>query len=288
MEIFRWIPDYIWLKWMFYLKNGHSLNLQNPQTFSEKMQWLKIYGFKPEYTNMVDKYAVKAYVAEKIGKEYVIPTIQIWETVDDIDWTILPRQYVLKMTHGGGNEGVVVVHDSDKINKQWVTDCLRRSMHVTGIPAREHVYDGVIPRVIAERLLIDYSHPNDDLIDYKFYCFNGEPMYCQVIRNRSTKETIDFYDMEWNHMPFVGLNPVARHGEIPVARPTHLDKMQEICRVLSAEIPFLRVDLYEIEEASGMRHVYFGELTFYPASGFGEFSPKEWNQKLGDMLHLPI
>ena len=129
----------------------------------------------------------------------------------------------------------------------------------------------------------------EDLPDYKFYCFDGEPKYCQVIRDRHSKETIDFYDMDWNHMPFVGLNPVARNGLTPVARngltpvarPEHLDKMQEICRKLAKDKPFVRVDLYVIDDKE-----YFGELTFYPASGFGVFTPDEWNRKLGDLLNL--
>ncbi|MCF2659697.1 hypothetical protein JQM83_10985 [Parabacteroides distasonis] len=123
---------------------------------------------------------------------------------------------------------------------------------------------------------------HDDLSDYKFFCFNGEPKYCQVIRDRHTKETIDFYDMDWNHQEFVGLNPVARNGLTPVPRPTHFDKMLEICRKFAKNIPFIRVDLYEINYK-----VYFGELTFYPASGMGTFSPEYWATKLGDMLVLP-
>ena len=118
--------------------------------------------------------------------------------------------------------------------------------------------------------------------DYKFFCFNGEPKYCQVIRDRHTEETIDFYDMEWRHQEFVGLNPVASNGLIPIARNEHLDEMINICRVLANDTPFVRVDLYVVDEK-----VYFGELTFYPASGFGTFTPKEWQHKLGDLLTLP-
>ena len=121
-----------------------------------------------------------------------------------------------------------------------------------------------------------------DLSDYKFFCFNGEPQFCQVIRDRNSNETIDFYDMEWIHQEFIGLNPVARNGLNPVACPKHLDEMQNICRKLSKGIPFVRVDLYVIDDKT-----YFGELTFFPASGFGVFSPKEWNVKLGDLLELP-
>ena len=120
-----------------------------------------------------------------------------------------------------------------------------------------------------------------DLPDYKFFCFNGEPYYCQVIRDRHTKETIDFYDMEWNHMPFVGLNPVAKNGVEPVAKPVHLEQMKYICRKLSKDIKFSRIDLYVIDDKE-----YFGEITFYPAAGLGEFTPTYWNERLGDLINL--
>ena len=122
---------------------------------------------------------------------------------------------------------------------------------------------------------------NSDLPDYKFFCFNGEPHYCQVIRDRNTKETIDFYDMEWNHMPFVGLNPVAKNGVEPVAKPVHLEQMKVICRRLSKDIKFSRIDLYVIDDKE-----YFGEITFYPAAGFGEFTPADWNERLGELINL--
>lgn len=282
LDCFWWIPDLPWLKLLFRIKNGYWMDFKNPTTFGEKLQWLKVYGFRPEYTQMVDKYAVKEYVAKKIGTEYVIPTLGIWDKPEDIEWDVLPQKSVLKTTHGGGSCGVVICKDKSTLDKQKAIDDLNVSMGFTvGNAFREHPYMGVQKRVIAEGLLEMSGHK--DLEDYKFYCFDGEPRFCQVIRDRSTKETIDFYDMEWNHMPFVGLNPVARNGKTPVARPENLEDMIRICRELAKDIPFVRIDLYEVEGK-----VYFGEITFYPASGFGEFSPKEWNQKLGDMLHLPI
>ena len=131
--------------------------------------------------------------------------------------------------------------------------------------------------------MTDNSNNDDDLIDYKFYCFNGKPEYCQVIRNRRTKETIEFYDMKWNIMPFWGLNPMAKPALTPITKPINFNKMIEICKILSKDIPFVRIDLYEINFK-----VYFGEITFYPASGVGRFTPNEWNYKLGDLIKLPI
>lgn len=281
LSLFNWVPDEPWLKLLYRIKNGYWMDFNNPRTFNEKLQWLKIHGFRPEYTQMVDKYAVKDYVSAKIGKEYVIPTLGVWDSPDDIDWEILPNKFVLKTTHGGGGNGVVICTDKTTFDKDSAIKKLRNSIQTTGIPYREHPYDNVPPRIIAEEMLENEQGKPSDLADYKFYCFNGEPVYCQVIRDRSTKETIDFYDMEWNHMPFVGLNPECKNGVTPVPCPSNLDDMKRVCCVLAKDIPFARIDLYEVKEKE-----YFGEITFFPAGGFGTFEPSEWNIKLGDLLSL--
>ena len=283
-NFFRWLPDATYLKLLYRFKMGHRLNLKNPQTFTEKLQWLKLYNRKPEYTKMVDKYAVKEYVANIIGDEYIIPTLGVWDKPEDIDWDSLPNQFVLKTTHGGGGGGVVICKDKTTFDKTTAISKLKESMAsdiYSGL--REWPYKNVPKRIIAEKFMAPEKSPAPkDLPDYKFFCFNGEPKYCQVIRDRHTKETIDFYDMDWNHMPFVGLNPVARNGLTPVARPGNLDEMKEICRKLADSKSFVRVDLYVIDDKS-----YFGELTLCPASGMGAFTPSEWNGKLGDLLALP-
>ena len=291
-NFFRWLPDATYLKLLYRFRMGHRLDLKNPQTFTEKLQWLKLYNRKPEYTTMVDKYAVKQYVADIIGEEYIIPTLGVWDRPEDIDWDSLPNQFVLKTTHGGGGGGVVICKDKATFDKTTAIAKLKESMAsdiYSGL--REWPYKDVPKRIIAEKFMAPEKSPAPkDLPDYKFFCFNGEPHYCQVIRDRYTKETIDFYDMDWNHMPFVGLNPVARNGLTsvarngltPVARPGNLDEMKEICRKLADSKSFVRVDLYVIDDKS-----YFGELTLYPASGIGVFTPEEWNSKLGDLLTLP-
>ena len=294
MHINFLFPDKLYLSLLFRLKMGYWINWKNPKTFSEKLQWLKLYNRKPKYTTMVDKYAVKEYVAKIIGKEYIIPTLGTWEKPEDIDWENLPQKFVLKTTHGGGSSGVVICKDKAtfdktdaiaKLNKS-LNECIYKSL-------REWPYKNVDRRIIAETYL-EESNPansNTDLPDYKFYCFNGEPVYCQVIRDRRTNETIDFYDMEWNHMPFVGLYPVATNGLYPVAtnglypvaRPTCLHEMIGICRTLSKSIPYSRVDLYIIDDK-----VYLGEITLFPYSGMGIFTPVEWNKKFGEMIKLPF
>ncbi len=273
--------DEKYLKRLFKLRMGKELNLDNPQTFCEKLQWLKLYNRKPEYTQMVDKYAVKEYVANIIGQGYIIPTLGVWDRVEDIDWGSLPDQFVIKTTHGGGGGGVVVCKDKSIFDfdaaKKRLSRSLKQNIYLN---LREWPYKNVTPRILVEKFVEAVGH--SDLPDYKFYCFNGEPIYCQVIRDRNTKETIDFYDMEWNHMPFVGLNPIAENGATPVVRPLKLDDMITVCQKLSKGIPFSRIDLYVVNEK-----VYFGEITFFPASGMGRIKPEDWNNKLGSLIQLP-
>lgn len=291
-HFFKWLPDKTYLELLYRFKMGHRLDLKNPKTFTEKLQWLKLYNRKPEYTTMVDKYAVKEYVANIIGEEYIIPTLGVWDKPEDIEWEYLPQQFVLKTTHGGGGGGVVICKDKASFNKEEVISILNQSLKSDiYCRLREWPYKNVQKRIIAEKFMAPKKSPAPvDLPDYKFFCFNGCPKYCQVIRDRHSKETIDFYDMDWKHQEFVGLNPAGgrnqtlqfANGLTPIARPENLDEMKDICRKLSKSEPFVRVDLYLIDDKK-----YFGELTLYPASGMGVFTPEEWNGKLGDLLTLP-
>lgn len=278
--------DKLYLSLLFRCKMGYWMDWKNPKTFSEKLQWLKLYDRKPEYTIMVDKYAVKEYVAKIIGEEYIIPTLGVWDRPEDIDWDSLPQKFVLKTTHGGGGSGVVICKDKTTFDKNDAIAKLKKSLDECIYKSlREWPYKNVDRRVIAE-VLLEETNPatnNPNLPDYKFYCFNGVPTYCQVIRDRRSKETIDFYDMEWIHMPFVGLNPVKTNGLNPVAEPICLHEMIDICRNLSSGIPFSRIDLYVIDDK-----IFFGEITFFPYSGMGMFTPIEWNYKLGGMIKLPF
>lgn len=292
---FLWfLPDKPYLSLRYRCLMGHWIDWKKPKTFTEKLQWLKVYDYKPEYTRMVDKLAAKDYVAERIGEEYIIPTLGVWDSVDDIDWDSLPDQFVLKTTHGGGSCGVIVCSDKANFDKEKAIKKLEISIKTNaGKSYREKPYLNVPRKIIAEKFMAERNYStssiNSDLTDYKFYCFNGAPKYCQVIRDRRSNETIDFYDMDWNHMPFIGLNPHARNGLtpharnglIPVPKPKNLDVMQRICSVLARGMSFVRIDLYEINGCE-----YFGEITFYPASGFGFFTPTEWDKHLGDLINL--
>ena len=274
-------PDSLYLKLRYFLKVGKKLNLKNPKSFTEKLQWLKLYNKKPEYTLMVDKVGVKEYVAKKIGKEHIIPTIGVYNSADEIPWDALPKQFVLKTTHGGGGSGVVICKEKNNLDIVNAKKRLIRSFKTDiAKKLKEWPYKNVPKKIIAEEYITNGI--DKDLPDFKWYCFNGEPKYCQVIRNRNSNKTIDFYDKDWNHQDFTGLNPTKEHVFKPVPKPKNLEEHIKIAKELSRDIPFVRVDLYEANDKT-----YFGELTFFPASGFGKFKPEEWNEKIGNLINLP-
>ena len=272
--------DELYLKVIFRCFMGRRLNLKKPQTFSEKMQWLKLYNRKPEYTKMVDKYAVKEYVAEKIGAKYIIPTLGVWDSVDDIDWESLPQQFVLKTTHAGGGNGVVICKDKTTFDKNKAIAKLGNSMKSNPYyTLREWPYKNVKKRIIAEQFIDVKGH--QDLPDYKFFCFNGVPKYCQVIAGRETGvTTIDWYDKDWVHQPFHEPKdyPFSKQGH---SKPACFDEMWILAAKLSSGQPFLRVDFYEVNNK-----IKFGELTFSPTSGMGGFDPEEWDYKFGSWVKL--
>ena len=276
----RFISDKLCLKALFYLRFGYELNLKHPSTFSEKLQWLKLYDRRPEYTKMVDKYEAKKYAASIIGEKYIIPTLGVWDRAEDIEWDKLPDQFVLKCTHDSGD--LIICKDKSLLDKEnainKLNEGLRRDYYKVW---REWPYKNVPRRIIAEEY-IDPSPQVKDLPDYKWYCFDGEPKYCQVIQDRTTGETIDFFDIEWNHQEFFGLNPVAGPAAVTPSRPKHLELQIKIARELSKDMPFSRIDLYDTGE-----NTYFGEITFYPMSGFGIFKPDQYNEIIGEMLKLP-
>lgn len=272
--------DKTYLKLLYWLEMGQKLNLENPQAFQEKLQWLKLHNRKPEYTQMVDKCEAKKYVASIIGEEYIIPTLGVWNTFDEIDFSQLPNKFVLKCTHDSGR--VIICKDKTHFDinyaRKRINKALRTNYFLRG---REWPYKNVKRRIIAEQFMEETSHPKLPLIDYKFYCFNGEPKYCQVIQDRNTKETIDFFDMDWKHQEFVGLNPAADPAAVCPEKPKDFDVMKTIAHDLSKDIPFARIDLYEIQDKT-----FFGEITLYPASGFGAFHPKHYEEILGKMISI--
>ena len=276
-NFFRWLPDKSYLQLLYRFKMGHRLDLKNPKTFTEKLQWLKLYNRKPEYTKMVDKYAVKEYVANLIGEEYIIPTLGVWNKPEDIDWDSLPNQFVLKTTHGGGGGGVVICKDKTTFDKASAIAKLRESMAsdiYSGL--REWPYKNVPKRIIAEKFMAPEKSPAPkDLLDFKFFCFNGEPKFLYV--SDSPSHSLAFLNIDWS------LTDFGRDDYHPLNKlPENLEEMLAIARKLSAGIPHVRVDLYNID-----KHIYFGELTLYTGSGYIPFNPKEYDGQLGDLLTLP-
>lgn len=281
-RLFGWVNDETYLKVRCKLLLGSDFNLDNPHSFNEKINWLKIHNRNQLYPTLVDKYTVKEYVAYQIGAMHVIPTYGVWESFDSIDFDSLPEQFVLKSTNGGGGTGVIICRDKNKLNKDAAKKSLLQSMKNNGRIGREWPYQFIKPRIIAEKLMVSSQEGGiADLADYKFYCFNGEPVYCQVIRDRNTKESIDFYDMDWKHQEFTGLTIGAIRGDTPVERPSKLEDMKAICRKLSNGQPFFRIDLYVIDN-----NIYFGEITLFPNAGIGTFTPSSWNQKFGELLNI--
>lgn len=273
------MPDKIYLEKVYKLRMGRKLNLDNPQTYNEKLQWLKLYDRKPEYTKMVDKYAVKDYVAKKIGAEHIIKTLGVWDKFDDIDFTTLPNQFVLKTTHDSG--GVVICKDKNVLNmkeaRKRIEWSLNRKYYYIW---REWPYKDVKPRIIAEEYMVDES--GYELKDYKFFCFNGKVKALFVAKDRTkvNEETkFDFFDENFNHLPFTNGHP---NSEPPYFKPENFEKMKELAEKLSIGIPHVRVDFYNINGK-----IYFGELTFSHWSGLTPFNPEEWDYEFGSWIELP-
>lgn len=273
--------DEAYLKLIHRLELRKKLDLENPITYNDKLQWLKLYCHRPEFTMMADKVAVKEFVAERIGREYVAPLLGVWNSVKEIDWEALPRQFVLKTNHDGGNFGVVICRDKASFNRAKAEKRLRASLHRnTYLLGREWPYKNIPRRVFAEEYIEDKGHL--ELMDYKFYCFDGKVKIVFIASGRQTlKEVcIDYYDTDGNHIK--GLRQSHPNAPVPPAKPLHFELMKELAEKLSVGIPHVRVDFYE---ANGK--VYFSELTFFPYGGWAAFYPEEYDDILGGYITLP-
>lgn len=275
--VLNWVPDKYYLKLMYRGRVGKKLNLEEPTTYNEKLQWLKLYNRNPIYTNMVDKYEVRNYISETIGEEYLIPLVGVYDKFDDINFDKLPQQFVLKTTHDSG--GVVICKDKNNFDikeaEKKLNKSLKKNYYYHG---REWPYKNVKPRIICEKYMEDENE--EDLIDYKFMCFNGEPKLIQFHRNRRTNYTLDFYDINWNKTDIVqGVNKSNKVTN----KPDCIDKMVELVKKLADDTYFVRIDLYYIN-----KKIYFGEITYYPTSGFTPFENIEDDIRLGSWIKLPI
>lgn len=273
-------PDKLYLTLLFRCKMGYWIDWKNPKTFSEKLQWLKLYNRKPEYTTMVDKFAVKEYVAKIIGEEYIIPTLGVWDTPEEINWDELPNQFVLKTTHGGGNSGVVICKDKTSFDKKSAIEKLSRSLKSCIYKSyREWPYKNVKRRIIAEQYMED---DEGVLNDYKFFCFDGKVKFLYIATERLNKNEdvkFDFFDKQFTHLSVCQSHI---NANIMPIKPINFEKMIQLSELLTKNIPQVRVDWYEVKNT-----IFFGELTFFHMGGLDPFKPQEWDYKFGEFISLP-
>ena len=275
VSILRFIPDSTYLKLIYRLKVGKKLNLKDPKTYTEKLQWLKIHDRKEFYSTMVDKYEAKEYIASKIGEEYVIPTIGVWDDFDSIDFESLPEKFVLKCTHDSG--GLVICKDKSKLNKKEARAKIEKSLRTNFYwVGREWPYKNVKPRIIAEKFMA--TDNEECLTDYKWFCFNGEPKLLYISKDKAEDPRTDFFDENGNLLPIRMRDP---NSDKPPVIPQQFEKMKQLARELSSDMVHIRVDFYLIDGK-----LYVGELTFYHNGGFSEVKPEEWNYKMGQMIDL--
>ncbi|MDD6276798.1 MAG: ATP-grasp fold amidoligase family protein [Clostridia bacterium] len=275
---FNFLDDKHYLQIQWWGHFGYKLNLKNPKTFNEKMQWLKLYDRKPEYSDMVDKYEAKKYVADRIGEEYIIPNYGVWDSFEEIDFSELPDKFVLKCTHDCG--GLVICKNKAELDiesaKEKINASLGRNYYMH---CREWPYKNVKPRIIAE----EYIEPGDDgdLLDYKLMCFGGKVHITFVCSGRNNDHGLHMtiYDREWNKLKLERHYP-SEKKDFP--KPENYEKMVEFAEKLSAGVPFLRVDFYNING-----RIYFGELTFFPDGGMEKFDPESWDYELGNLIPIP-
>ena len=265
------------LKQQFLQMTSKQLNIDNPQTFNEKIQWYKLYYKNPLMTKVADKIQLRDYVKQIIGKQYLIKSLGIYNTPEEIDFNNLPNQFVIKVNWGSGQN--IIVKNKKQLDipqtiaqlEQWIK------------PESNHYYDffewcykDMKPQIIIEEYI---QQLNNDLYDYKFLCYNGKVNKLFVVSDRFKNKYLDFYDNDWNHLPFERLYHNSPKG---ITKPQNLKEMISIAEKLSKPFPFVRVDLYSIQN-----QIYIGELTFYPGNGVELFSPEKWDYTLGQDFTLP-
>ena len=268
------LSDKAYLSVMYRAKLNKKINWKEPKTFNEKLQWLKLHNRKDIHTVMADKVAVKSYLAEIIGEEFIIKTYGVWERFEDIDFNTLPDQFVLKCNHDSGS--VLVCTEKAALDLEKTKAIFTRGLKSNAYDyGREWPYKNIVPKIFAEELIRDEDH--GVLPVYKFFCFHGKPRLIQTIQNdKQPNESVDYFDLEWNRLDIRQDFP---NSAVPFAKPDQLPKMIQLAEKLSKEEPFLRVDFYAVKG-----NVYFSEFTFFTDSGFGQFYPEKWDVILGSWI----
>lgn len=275
IQLLRFIPDGPYLKMVYWIKTGKKLNLKNPQTFCDKLNWLKLHDRNPEYSKLVDKIAVKEIVKEQLGYDCCFATLGVYDHYDDIDFDVLPEQFVMKCNHDSG--GVKIINNKNEINhkelKHFFESRLKINQFLLG---REYVYKDIKPKIMIEKYMIPTGQGS--IKDYKFFCFNGSPYVLYVVSDRFADIRYDFYDMNWNHL---NITNVHDHSDYPETMPSNFEEMKLIVSKLSSNMKHVRIDLYTTEDK-----IYFGEYTFFHAGGFWPMKPDKWELELGNLIRL--
>ena len=278
LNCLRFVPDATMLKLQYWIKTGRSLNLKNPRRYTEKLQWYKLHYRNPIMRRCVDKYEVRGYVAEKGLDEILVPLYGKYRSVEEIDWNALPDSFVIKSTNGSGGLNVALCRDKKELDVAKLKKSLVGQKIASRTGGREWAYYGLEHGIVVEELLVNEENPEAGVNDYKIFCYNGKPRYIIVDVDRYIGHKRNFYDENWNRIEAASDCPPA---ESDVPKPKNFDKMLEIAAKLSEGFPYLRVDLYNLDGK-----IYFGELTFYPWSGYVQFDPDELDFKFGEPFAL--
>lgn len=274
----NWIPDRLYLCLMYRARLGKRLHLENPMTYNEKLQWLKLYDRNPAYSILVDKYLVRNYVSDMIGEDYLVPLLGVWDNPEEINFNDLPNQFVLKCNHDSGT--VIICKNKGQFDTQKAVEILKKKMNRNFYQGgREWPYKNVKPRVLCEKYMVNGS--DTGLRDYKIYCFDGVAKIILVVTGRYVNKTVnyDFFDRSFNWLDLEREHP---RSNIKPDKPKSFEKMLNIAEKLSSGMPEVRVDLYEIDGK-----VFFGEMTLFPGSGFIKSTPPKWDDVMGDWIRLP-
>lgn len=269
------LPDKVYITKLYKKRLNKEINLKNPKTYTEKLNWIKLYDRNPIYSVLADKYAVRNYVKEKIGEKYLIPLIGVWNNVDEVDFEKLPNNFVLKCNH---DNGVVICKDKSSFDRE--TAKLELLCHYNRNyykKCREWSYKKIKKKIICEKYMADINQPV--LVDYKFFCFNGRVKALFIATNRPIDTRFDFFDRNFNHLPILNGHP---NADSKIDKPKDFDTMINIAEKLAEGFPHVRVDLYYING-----QIYFGEITITHFGGFTPLEPDEWEFKFGEWLELP-
>lgn len=280
LRLLRFIPDKTMLRLQYLIKTGRFLHLKNPKRFTEKLQWYKLNYRNPVMHTCVDKYAVREYVKSKGLEDTLVKLYARYDNVKDVDWDSLPDEFVIKTSHGGGGLNVILCRDKSEETRKKVTSSL--TFTASSIPekrgGREWAYWGIPTGIIAEELLINRDNPEAGVNDYKIFCYGGKAKYIIVDVDRFIGHKRNFYDRDWNNLHISSDCP---SSDREIEKPANYEEMLCIAEKLSEDFPYVRVDLYNVEG-----RIYFGELTFYPWSGYVKYSPDEWDYKFGEDFEL--